>query len=164
MSAGATMGQDPPLCKNDPRLLLVSSRPSLLQSTYTQEEFGCSLWAYTMQAFEGEQECVVVLCCCRTSWSFLLKNSINWPHPPLSRSSHIGPCSSGRKEGQGAGGEKAASESALGEEHFIFCCCLFAFAFDFACSLLGPVVFLILFNLEFSNYAYLVHPHSAAVV
>lgn len=54
--------------------------------------------------------------------------------------------------------------SVLGEKRFIFCCCLFAFAFVFTCYLLGPVIFLILFNLDFSNYAYLLHPHSAAVV
>lgn len=49
------------------------------------------------------------------------------------------------------------------EQQFIFHCCLFVFAFVFTCYFLGPVIFLILFNLEFFPAASLVHPHSAAV-
>lgn len=64
----------------------------------------------------------------------------------------------------GAEGEEAASGSALGGKRVIFCYCLFALAFVFPCYSFGPVIFLILSNRDFSNYAHLVHRCGAAAV
>lgn len=158
-------GQRPPRCREDPRLL-VSSGPSLLQSPPTlggnsgalRGLRACRLWE------DGRS---MLSCCAVLLWDTSVisaKKKINWAHSLLSRSFHSGPHRSGRTEGHGAGGEKAVCGSVLGGKQLIFCCCLFALAFVFTCYLLGPVVFLILSNLDFSNYAYLVHPHSAAVV
>lgn len=161
------MGQHPPRCRKDPRLLLVSSRRSLLQVPPTLGVNSGALRGLRARRLLEEGRSMLS-CCTALLWDILVisakKKKINWPHSPSSRSSHTGPCRSGRKEGQGAGWEKAASGSTLGEKQFIFCCCLFAFAFVFTCYLLGPVVFLVLFNLDFSNYAYLVHPCSTTVV
>lgn len=99
-------------------------------------------------------------CCALLLWDILVISAemkINSAHSLLSRPSHRGPHRNGRKEGHGAGGEKAACGSVLGEKHFIFCCCLFALAFVFTCYLLGPVIFLILFNLDFSHDTWCIH-------
>lgn len=62
-----------------------------------------------------EESRSMLSCCAALLWDILVisaeKKKVNWPHSLSSRSSHMSPCRSGRKEGQGAGGEKATSLS-----------------------------------------------------
>lgn len=107
-------GQHPPHCQENPRLLLVSSGPSVLQSPPTLQ---ANLGALRGLSAHGllEESRSMLSCCAALLWDILVtsaeKKKVNRPHSPSSRSSHMGPCGSGRKEGQGARGEKAASLS-----------------------------------------------------